>query len=60
MQKIYNKNENVIPIHLANIADATIITIETGKTKIESIQKAKSTIEKVGGKITGIIMNKTF
>ncbi len=53
-------NESVIPIHLANIADATIITIETGKTKIESIQKAKSTIEKVGGKITGIIMNKTF
>lgn len=53
-------NENVIPIHLANIADATIITIETGKTKIESIQKAKSTVEKVGGKITGIIMNKTF
>lgn len=51
-------NEYVVPIRLANIADATVITIETGKTKIESILKAKSTIENVGGRITGIIMNK--
>lgn len=51
-------NEYVAPICLANIADTTVITMQTGKTKIESILKAKSTIENVGGRITGIIMNK--
>ena len=53
-------NKNIAPIHLANIADATIITIEEGKTKIENIEKAKSTIEKVGGKIAGVIINKAI
>lgn len=53
-------NINITSIHLASIVDASIITIETGKTKIEDIQKAKSTIENVGGKISGIIMNKTY
>lgn len=53
-------NENVAPIHLANIADATAIVIESGKTKIENIEKAKTTIEKVGGKIAGVIINKVF
>lgn len=53
-------NKNIAPIHLSSIVDANIITIEKGKTKIEDIQKAKSTIENVGGKISGIIMNKTY
>ena len=53
-------NNHIIPIHLTNITDGTVLVIESGKTKQEQIQKAKSTIEKVGGKITGIIINKMF
>lgn len=53
-------NNHISPIHLTNIADGTVLVIESGKTKQEQIQKAKSTIEKVGGKITGIIINKMF
>lgn len=53
-------NNHIIPIHLTSVADATTIVIESGKTKQEQIQKAKSTIEKVGGKITGIIINKAL
>lgn len=53
-------NNHIIPIHLTAISDATAIVIESGKTKYEQIQKTKSTIENVGGKITGIIINKTI
>lgn len=53
-------NKNIAPIHLANIADVTAIVVESEKTKIEDIEKAKTTIEKVGGKITGVIINKAF
>lgn len=53
-------NKNIAPIHLANIADATIIVADSEKTKIENIEKAKTTIEKVGGKIAGVIINKVF
>lgn len=53
-------NKNIAPIHLANIADAIVIVAEAEKTKIENLEKAKTTIEKVGGKITGVIINKAF
>ena len=53
-------NENVLPIRLASIADATIIVSESGKVKQEDIVKAKMEIENVGGKIAGIILNKTI
>ena len=53
-------NENIAPIHLVNIADATVIVVESEKTKLENIEKAKTTIEKVGGKIAGVIINKVF
>ena len=53
-------NENVLPIRLASIADATIIVSESGKVKQEDIVKAKVEIENVGGKIAGIILNKTI
>lgn len=53
-------NENILPIRLASITDATIIISEEGKTKQEDILKAKIEIENVGGKIAGIILNKTI
>lgn len=53
-------NENVLPIRLASIADVTIIVSESGKVKQEDIVKAKMEIENVGGKIAGIILNKTI
>lgn len=53
-------NENVLPIRLASIADATVIVSESGKTKQEDIVKAKMEIENVGGKIAGTILNKSF
>ena len=53
-------NENIIPIRLASITDTTIIISEEGKTKQEDILKAKIEIENVGGKIAGIILNKTI
>lgn len=53
-------NENVLPIRLASIADATIIVSESGKVKQEDIVKAKMEIEDVGGKIAGIILNKAI
>lgn len=53
-------NENVLPIRLASIAEATIIVSESGKVKKEDIVKAKMKIENVGGKIVGIILNKFF
>ena len=53
-------NENVLPIRLASIAEATIIIAESEKTKQEDILKAKMEIENVGGKTAGIILNKTI
>lgn len=53
-------NENVLPIRLTNVAEATVIVSESGKVKQEDILKAKMEIENVGGKIAGIILNKTI
>ena len=53
-------NENILPIRLASIAEATIIIAESEKTKQEDILKAKMEIENVGGKTAGIILNKTI
>ena len=53
-------NENVLPIRLASIAEATIIVSESGKVKQEDILKAKMEIENVGGKIAGIVLNKAI
>lgn len=53
-------NEHIIPIQLTSIADATVIVMESGKTSEDLIIKAKNTIEKVDGKISGIIMNKIW
>ena len=53
-------NENVLPISLTSIADATVLIAESGKVKQEDILKAKMEIENVGGKIAGIILNKTI
>lgn len=53
-------NENVLPISLTSIAEATVLIAESGKVKQEDILKAKKEIENVGGKIAGIILNKTI
>lgn len=53
-------NENVLPIRLTSVAEATVIVSESGKVKQEDIVKAKMEIENVGGKIAGIILNKTI
>lgn len=51
-------NNHILPIALTSIVDATVIVIEKEKTKQEDILKAKKAIENVGGKISGIILNK--
>ena len=53
-------NEKVLPIVLTNIVDTTIIVAQEQKTNIEDIENAKATIEKVGGKTSGIILNKVI
>lgn len=53
-------NENILPICLTSIADATVLISESGKVKQEDIIKAKMEIENVGGKISGIVLNKSF
>ena len=53
-------NENVFPIGLTAIADATVLIAEYGKSKQEDIIKAKTEIENVGGKITGLVLNKNI
>lgn len=51
-------NEKVIPMPLVKVADATIIVVKEEKTKVEDVEKAKTTIENIGGKISGAILNK--
>lgn len=51
-------NEHILPIALTNIADSTVIIAEKEKTKQEEILKAKTAIENVGGKISGVVLNK--
>ena len=53
-------NEKVLPIVLTNIVDTTIIVAQEQKTNIEDIENAKATIEKVEGKILGVILNKVI
>ncbi len=53
-------NEKIISMVLTNITDATIIVTQEQNAKIEDIEKAKITIEKVGGKISGVILNKVM
>jgi capsular exopolysaccharide synthesis family protein len=53
-------NENILPICLTSIADATVLIAESGKVKQEDIVEAKIEIENVGGKISGIVLNKSF
>lgn len=53
-------NEKVLPIVLTNIVDTTIIVAQEQKTNIEDIENAKTTIEKVGGKTSGVILNKVI
>ena len=53
-------NEKVTPIVFAKAVDTTIIVTQEQKTKIEDIENAKATIEKVGGKISGVILNKVI
>lgn len=49
-------NDSII---VSNSCDATVIVTEYDKTKIENVEKIKKNIEKVGGIILGIIINKT-
>lgn len=48
----------ITSIGWANIVDATIIVTEYAKTKLENLIKARKTIENIGGKIFGVIINK--
>jgi len=43
---------------LARIADSTIIVVAQNETKYDSLEKVKKSIEKVGGKIAGVVLNK--
>ena len=53
-------NEGVLPICLTSIAEATVLIAKSGKVKQEDILKAKMEIENVGGKISGIVLNKNI
>jgi len=50
--------EEVLPIALANIVDATIIVAEYEKTKIKDLLNTKKLIEDINGRISGVIINK--
>lgn len=43
---------------LARIADSTVIVTEGNRTKKESLRRIADSIEKVGGKIAGVVLNK--
>ena len=43
---------------LARIADSTVIVAEGNKTKKESLRRIVDNIQKVGGKIAGVVLNK--
>lgn len=43
---------------LARIADSTVIIAEGNKTKKESLRRIVDNIQKVGGKIAGVVLNK--
>ena len=45
-------------IILSKFVDTTIVVAACRSTKIESLQKVKKSIENVGGKIAGVILNK--
>lgn len=53
-------NENILPISLTSIAEATVLIAQAGKVRQEDIIKAKTEIENVGGKIAGIVLNKSI
>ena len=42
----------------ASIVDAVVIVAEYSKTKAEDLIKAKTTIENIDGKISGVVINK--
>lgn len=43
---------------LARIADSTVIIAESNKTKKENLKRIVNNIQKVGGKIAGVVINK--
>lgn len=43
---------------LARLADLTILVVAQNATKVEDLEKAKSAIENVEGKILGVVLNK--
>lgn len=45
-------------IILSTIADATILTVNYGKTKIKELMEVKKSIDIVGGNVIGAILNK--
>ncbi len=45
-------------IALSSMVDNTILIVESKKTKISEVKKAKKSIEDVDGKIAGVIVNK--
>lgn len=44
---------------ISRYADTTLIVCEHKKTKIEALKKLKKEIQNVGGKIAGVVINKT-
>lgn len=48
----------ITSIGWSNIVDATIVVTEYAKTKLENLIKARKIIENIGGKISGVIINK--
>ena len=53
-------NENILPIRLTSVAEETVLVAKSGKVRQEDIIKAKTEIENVGGKIAGIVLNKSI
>ena len=46
------------PVILARQVDSSIIVTSYNQTKMDKVEKVKNSIEQVGGKIAGIVMNK--
>lgn len=52
--------DNVEAIIWASLADISIITVDSSKTKLEDIVKVERNIKNINGKIAGVVINKVM
>ena len=43
---------------LASILDGTVLVVDTGKTRLDALERASLMLNDVGGKILGVVLNR--